>query len=159
MRAEVTNRFNNKSEMTQLTPDFIEMKLSASAIWQMKVLPMNDAQVICAVSTVSAPAADSHLQFYDDDWKPLLQNRYIDALPVLDDFFIEVPDSVNANRYQYYRSRVEMLLMHATLSPDAKTLTFSFTTPSTLDEETADFLRPYIREEVVYQWHDGKFVR
>jgi len=159
MRAEVTNRFNSKSEMTQLTTDFIEMKLSASATWQMKVLPLGTAQVVCTISTVSAPAADSHFQFFDDDWKPLPQSRFIDELPVLEDFFIEIPDTVNVNRYQFYRNRVNMLLMQASLSPDAQTLTFEFTTPSTLDEETLTFLKPYIREDVIYRWNDGKFIR
>ena len=158
MKAEVTNRFNNKSEMTRLTTDFIEMQLSPSSTWQMKVLPLADAQVVCAVSTVSAPAADSHLRFYDDDWKELPVSRFIDALPVLDDFFTAIPDSVSPNRYQTYRSRVDMLLMKADLSPDAQTLTFTFTTPSTLDREAANFLKPYLREEIVYQWRDGKFV-
>lgn len=158
MKAEVTNRFNNKSEMTRLTTDFIEMHLSPSSVWQMKVLPLADAQVVCTVSTVSAPAADSHLRFYDDDWKELPVSRFIDALPVLDDFFTALPDSVNPNRYQTYRSRVDMLLMKADLSPDAQTLTFTFTTPATLDREAADFLKPYLREEIVYQWREGQFV-
>jgi hypothetical protein len=35
MRAEVTNRFNTKSEMTKLTPDFIEMKLSPASTWHL----------------------------------------------------------------------------------------------------------------------------
>lgn len=159
MRAEVTNRFSTKSEMTKLTPDFIEMKLTTSSTWQMKVLPLGDGQVVCAVSTVNGPAADSHIRFYDDGWNELPVNRFIGTLPRMDDFFTAVPDSVNANRYQSYRSRVEMLLTQAVLSPDAQTLTFVFTTPAALDAETAAFLKPYIREEVVYQWRDGRFVR
>ena len=72
-------------------------------------------------------------------------------------FFTVVPDSVNPNRYKTYRSRVDMLLMKADLSPDAQTLTFTFTTPATLDKETQDFLQPYLREKIVYQWRDGRF--
>lgn len=159
MRAEITNRFNTKSEMTKLTPDFIEMKLSSASTWQMKVLPRADAQVVCVVSTVSGPAEDSHIRFYSDDWKALPLSSFIDAWPQIGDFFTAVPDTVNANRYQSYRSRVEMLLTKAVLSPDAQTLTFIFTTPAALDAETAAFLKPYIREEVVYHWRDGQFVR
>ena len=158
MKAEVTNRFNGKSEMTRLSSDFIEMQLSTASTWQMKVLPLADAQVVCTVSTVSAPVADSHLRFYDDDWKELPASRFLDTLPVLDDFFTAVPDSVNPNRYKTYRSRVDMLLMKADLSPDAQTLTFTFSTPATLDKETQDFLQPYLREKIVYQWRDGRFV-
>ncbi len=159
MRAEVTNRFNTKSEMTKLTPDFIEMRLTTTSTWQMKVLPLGDAQVVCAVSTVNGPAADSHIRFYDDDWNELPLGCFIDTLPRLDDFFTAVPDTVNANRYQSYRSRVEMLLTKAVLSPDAQTLTFVFSTPAALDNETATFLKPFIRKEITFQWCDGRFVR
>ena len=43
MRAEVTNRFNRKSEMTRLTKDYIRIQMTERSSWQMKVLPLNDS--------------------------------------------------------------------------------------------------------------------
>lgn len=158
MKAEITNRFSQKSEMTRLTDDFIELKMSPEATWQLKVLPLSDgSQVVCIAYTTCATACDSHLKFFDDDWKELPISRFVSNFPTIDDFFTSVPDSVNANRFMTYRSQVDMLLTRAVLSPEVQTLTFEFTTPTTLDAETADFLKPYIREEVVYQWRDEKF--
>ena len=72
MRAQVTNTFGGKSEMTILTPDYIRMQLTSRNTWQMKVLPLTDStRVICTVSTAYAPAPDSHIRFYDIDWHPL----------------------------------------------------------------------------------------
>jgi len=159
MKAEVTNRFSGKSEMTKLTADFIEMRLTPSATWQMKVLQAAETPLVCAVSTVSAPAADSHILFYDDDWNQLSATDYLSEMPQIDDFFTTIPDSVNLNRYLFYRSRVDVPLMKAVLSPDAQTLSFSLSTIGTLDRETVDFLQPFVRKEIVYQWNGARFVK
>lgn len=57
MKAEVTNSFGGKSEMTELAPDYIHVKMTPQSSWQMKLLPVNDStKVVCVVSTVCAPA-------------------------------------------------------------------------------------------------------
>lgn len=86
MKAEVTNSFGGKSEMTELSPDYIHVKMTPQSSWQMKLLPINDStKVICVVATVCAPACDSHVKFYTTDWKELVASSYLPALPVLDD--------------------------------------------------------------------------
>ena len=68
MKAEVTNRFGGKSEMTELTPDYIRVQVTPQSTWQMKLLSVNDStRLICTVSTVCAPACDSHIKFYTTD--------------------------------------------------------------------------------------------
>ena len=48
MKAQVENRFGKKSEMTDLSKDYIRMQMSAQSTWQMKVLALNDStKVIC----------------------------------------------------------------------------------------------------------------
>ena len=65
MKAEVTNRFGGKSEMTELTPDYIRVQVTPQSTWQMKLLSVNDStRLICTVSTVCAPACDSYIKFY-----------------------------------------------------------------------------------------------
>ena len=50
MKAEVTNSFGGKSEMTELSPDYIHVKMTPQSSWQMKLLPTNDStKVICVV--------------------------------------------------------------------------------------------------------------
>ena len=41
MKAEVTNSFGGKSEMTELSPDYIHVKMTPQSSWQMKLLPIN----------------------------------------------------------------------------------------------------------------------
>ena len=159
MKAEVTNNFGGKSEMTELTPDYIRVKMTGQSSWEMKLLPINDStKVICTVSTVCAPACDSHINFYTTDWKELPSSSYLPSLPVIDDFIAEAPDSVDIYEYQEVRRQADMLLMKAGLSAKDSKLTFTFTTPDYMEKEAAEKLKPFLRRPVAYVWKEGRFI-
>ena len=159
MKAEVTNRFGGKSEMTELTPDYIRVQVTPQSSWQMKLLAVNDStKLICAVSTVCAPACDSHIDFYTTDWKALPSASYLPAFPVMDDFIVSASDTVDVYQYQDARLQADMLLMKADLSGKDAMLTFTFTTPDYMEKEAAEKLKPFLRRPVSYVWKEGKFV-
>ena len=159
MKAEVTNRFGGKSEMTELTPDYIHMQMTPQSTWQMKLLAVNDStKIICTVSTVGAPACDSDVHFYTTDWKELPTGAYLPILPVMDDFIMDAPDTVDLYDYQDARRQADMLLMKADLSAKDITLTFTFTTPDYIEKTTAEKLKPFLRRPVIYVWKEGKFI-
>ena len=77
MKAEVTNSFSGKSAMTELSLDYIHVKMMPQSSWQTKLLPINaSTKLICVVATVFAPACDSHITFYTTDWKELVASSY-----------------------------------------------------------------------------------
>lgn len=157
MRAEVTNRFNRKSEMTRLTKDYIRIQMTERSSWQMKVLPLNDSvRVVCAVATVQGPVADSDILFYTTDWKPLPADDFFQK-PGAEDF-VSVPDSLQDNRIRPALAKIDMSLLAAEISDNSDTLTLTFTTPRYLDAETADVVRPYIRPTRKYVWRDGRYL-
>lgn len=159
MKAEVTNNFGGKSEMTELTADYIRVKISKQSSWQMKLLPIDDStKVICTISTVCAPACDSHIKFYTTDWKKLPASSYLPALPVLDDFIAEASDTVDVYAYRDARRQADMLLMKADLSAKDSRLTFTFTTPDYMEKEAAEKLKPFLRRPMVYVWKRGRFI-
>ena len=122
MKAQVTNRFGGKSEMTELSPDYISLKMSDASSWQMKLLPLNDSvKVVCAVSTVCAPACDSHIRFYTTDWKELPADGFLPSEPHIDNFFT----SSDSTDYDFIDARLQadMTLMKAELSKEDETLT------------------------------------
>ena len=50
MRALVKNRFDQESEMTRLTDDYIAMRLSSKHQFEIKLLPVRDSiSIICTV--------------------------------------------------------------------------------------------------------------
>lgn len=159
MRAEVTNTFGGKSEMTALAPDYIRVALTEQSSWQMKLLPLNDStQVICTVSTACAPACDSHIAFYTTEWKPLPASAYLPSLPSLDDFILPAPDTVDVYTYQEACRQADLFLLEAELNAEDLQLTFTLSTPDYMEKEAAEKLKPFLRRPVVYRWEGGKFV-
>lgn len=159
MKAEVTNSFGGKSEMTELSPDYIRVQMTPQSTWQMKLLPVNDStKVICTVSTVCAPACDSHINFYTTDWKELPAASYLPALPAMDDFIIQAPDTVDIYEYQAAHRQADMLLVKTDLSAKDTALTFTFTTPDYMEKEAAEKLKPFIRRPIAYTWNQGRFI-
>ena len=77
MKAEVTNRFDGKTEMLRLTDDYLHIRLSAVADVEMKVLPDSSSApgdslryLICMVTTYgSGKCKDSAIRFYDTSWQ------------------------------------------------------------------------------------------
>lgn len=156
MKAQVDNRFGRKSEMTHLSKDYICIQMSQQSTWQMKLLAINDStNVICTVSTVCAPACDSHFQFYTTDWKELPVSDFITP-PVMEEFF-ETPDSAAAYEFDQARLQADMQLTKADLSQTDHTVTFTLTTPEYMEKEMAEKLKPFLRHPIVYTWKEGKF--
>lgn len=158
MKAQVENRFGNKSEMTNLSKDYISIRMTPQTTWQMKLLALNDTtNVICTVSTACAPVCDSSIQFYTTDWSPLPTERFI-TMPVMDDFFI-TPDSIVGYEYDRVRSHADMLLMRVDLNKTNDDLTVTLTTPEYMDKEMAEKPESFLRHPFVYHWKSGTFVK
>ena len=157
MKAEVTNRLGQKSEMAELTFDYIRMQMTSRSFWQMKMLDVNDStQVVCTVSTVNGPVPDSDIRFYTTNWKELSVASFI-QLPVQSDF-LSIPDSVDSYGVRQAMSQADLPLAMADLSSQNDTLTFTFTTPRYMDKEANEALKPFIRPVLKYVWRDGHFV-
>lgn len=158
MKAEVDNRFGKKSEMTELSKDYIHMKMSPQTTWQMKVLALSDTtKIVCTISTACAPACDSRFSFYTTDWKKLSTSRYI-SLPALGDF-LTAPDSSSIYAFEEVRNSVDLLLMKADFNKENSELTIALTTIDYLSEEVAGKLKEFYRGPVVYKWMNERFVR
>lgn len=158
MKAEVTNRFGKKSEMTALTDNFISLQLTAQSTWQMKLLAVSDSTyVVCTVSTVMAPAADSHIAFYTPDWKPLSTTVHLAAWPKADDFFIAPSDSSLTHEYEQVRRLTDLSLVKAELNAETSILTFQYATTDYVEKEVSKRLVPYLKPQIAYYWKEGCF--
>ncbi|WP_071145425.1 DUF3256 family protein [Bacteroides ihuae] len=161
MKAQVKNKFGGTSEMTDLTPDYIRLRMSAQSEWQMKLLAISDTtKIICAVSTACAPACDSKVRFFTTSWKELPASDFL-VTPSADDFFVSPTDTMQVEGYNRARSQADILLLKADLSKVDATLAFSFATMDYIGKADGDKLKPYLQSPLVYVWQKDKkqFVR
>ncbi|MCD7815295.1 MAG: DUF3256 family protein [Bacteroides sp.] len=160
MKAEVRNRFGKTSEMTELTDDYLYLKMTSASSMEMKLLPLNDSlKVVCVIQTYQAPVADSKVRFYDTGWNLLETSRFID-LPVDSLFFRTPVTKAQADSLQNLRTHTDISLQEARLSAGEQTLLFRYTTPDYLDKATSTSLQTYlVQKPLRYVWVDGRFVR
>ena len=98
------------SEMTKLTSDYLFLKTTSASTLELKLLPLNDSvKVICAVSTYSAPAADSQITFYDTNWHELPLSDFL-QLPQEDEFYLTPASTAQADSLKNLRAYADMYL-------------------------------------------------
>ena len=163
MRAIVKNRFDQQSEMTRLTKDYIAMQLSPQSHFEMKLLPVTDStHIICTIQTICSNACDSRIDFYTDDWVALDKKEFI-TLPSQSDFVpetipLQVADTL-PTPWEVLRNEADILLMQASLADSTSTLTFQYTTPGYMSKPSATQYVPLLkRKSISYEWKNGKFI-
>ncbi len=157
MAARVENRFGKTSEMTALTDDYIQMKMTSQSSWEMKVLPLNDSiQVICTISTVCAPACDSDIRFYDMEWKELPKQGLMDIELTPISFMGNISDRIE----EFAKAMIpsDVFLTKASFNPDERSIQLEWTTPDYMEKEAAEKIKPFIGQPLVFKWVDGRFI-
>ncbi len=151
MRAIVTNRLDGKSELLKLEPDFLELKTSASASMQMKMLStLNGDTILCVVTSACAEACNSNIRFYDKGWRSLQSDRFFDK-PQIREFFIE-SDSIDKAI-----AISDIYLVKLSLSADSDSLHAEYTMPDYMMQEDSCFVASRIRT-ICYSWSGRRFI-
>ncbi len=88
MKAEVTNDLGGKSQMTELTDDFVSIALNPVSQIQLRLLDVQEAvddahQILCMVRTYGDVIRESTIGFYSVNWRPLPSEKYISLPPYM----------------------------------------------------------------------------
>lgn len=155
--ARVQNTMTGTSELKKLTADYILIQTTERSTLEMKLLPLvNNTHVICMISTVSGPVADSFVDFFTTDWQPLPATDLFDA--AAPEWFIKKDAGQTSDDYISAVSRLDMHLFKYELNPDKLTLTATYTTPLYLSREDRDKLTPFLKAEPKeYKWERARF--
>jgi hypothetical protein len=155
--ATLENTMNGRSTLLKLTQDYILLQTTEHSTLEMKFLPLvNQTYIVCMVTTVSAPVADSRVAFYTTDWKPL------DA-PELwkrskDKWYIRSDADRQDEAFREALSHLDMDLIHYRLSADNPTLSAEYVTPQYLSADEREKIMPFLTDSPkIYQWKAGRF--
>lgn len=155
--AKLKNNMNGYSSLIHLTDNYMLLQATERSMVEMKLLPLvNNTYVLCVITTVSGPVADSRVDFYTTDWEPL--NAADLYVPVSADWFIKENIDKNEAAFREAASSLDMELVKYTLSPNDLTLTATYTTPLYLSKEDRDKITPYLKESPkVFTWEKFHF--
>ncbi|MCM1108679.1 MAG: DUF3256 family protein [Clostridium sp.] len=149
MPARVRNLFDNYSELTALTDDYLSMALTSSSRVDMKLLPLGDSvQVVCLIRTYDGPVPESMVTFYDADWNKLDAGAYLKQ-PAFEDFW-QKPDSLDEAEYRRLQHSMDLRCVTAVPEMAETVLTFILQTGD-LTEEGRKSVAPCLRV-LRYRW-------
>ncbi|MGM9759457.1 MAG: DUF3256 family protein [Parabacteroides sp.] len=155
--ARVQNTMNGYTTLKQLTKDYLFLQVTERSTVEMKMLPLvNNTHVVCVVTTVFGPVPDSRVAFFTTEWEPLTASDLL--APVSVDDFLQQPSDTTSDVYQDALACLDLFLVHYTLSPEAQTLTATYTTPDYLNREDRKRVAPYIKPDpIVRKWEKFHF--
>jgi hypothetical protein len=155
--ARLKNTMGGYSQLIKLTSDYLSLQTTERSVVEMKLLPLvNNTYIICMVTTVSAPAPDSRINFYTTEWEPLAVEDLISPVPA--GWFIKEDADKDSDAYKDAMSHLDMDLIHYRLSPDNQTLEAVYATPSYLSAEERAQVTPFLKDTPkVYTWAKFQF--
>ena len=155
--AKLKNTMNGYSTLQKLTPDYLLLQTTERSTVEMKLLPLvNKTYVVCVVTTVDGPVPDSRVEFFTTEWQPLASEDMF--MPVEVEWFFKEGADKTDPAYLDAISRLDMNLIHYTLSPDSEQLTATYTTPLYLGKEEREKVLPFLKAEPkVYTWEKFHF--
>lgn len=156
--AKLKNTMAGFSTLEKLTSDYLLLQTTERSTVEMKLLPLvNNTYVICMITTIKGPIPDSQVEFFTTDWEPLSSSDLF--TPVTADWFIQEDADRNSLAFIEATSRLDMDLIHYTLSPDDLTLTATYTTPLYLEKEAQEKVKPFLKENPrIYHWKKSHFI-
>lgn len=156
--ASFANRLGGTSEMTDLTENYLKIRISDNSSFEMKLLPLQDGEnVLAVVKTTCAPACDSEISFFTPTWERLPLKRFL-QLPNRMDFAAEGVDLSDGVIRETFGA-VDMDLIKLSLSPVTNELSATYEVAAYLPDEYYKSLVPFLRTQPLhYLWQDGKYV-
>jgi hypothetical protein len=155
--ARLQNTMGGYSKLLKLTDDYLQLQVTERSFVEMKKLPLiNNTHILCIVTTIEGPVADSRVTFYTTQWQPLESSNLF--TPVTADWFIIENADKDSDDYKDAIARLDMDLVKYLLNSEDQTLTAVYTTPLYLNEQdrkkTLLILKDYPK---VYMWDKSSF--
>ena len=154
--ARLKNTMNGYSTLLNLTDDYLCLRTTDRSVVEMKLLPLvNNTFVVCMVTTVEGPVADSRIAFFTTDWASLPKADLL-SMPEGTWFIKEGAETDEA--YPELKAALDMDLFRYQLSATENTLSITYTTPLYLEGKTKERLQPLLQgEPLCLHWQHGHF--
>jgi len=155
--ARLQNTMGGFSTLIALTEDYALLQSTENTTVELKLLPLvNNTKIVCLITTVNAPVSDSRLAFYTTEWQPIEAATIF--TPVESDWFIREDADRDSFDFNDFVARLDIELIHYTLSADDNTLTATYTTPLYLGANYQAKSGKYIKDvPKLYSWVHSHF--
>ncbi|MGM9798748.1 MAG: DUF3256 family protein [Parabacteroides sp.] len=154
--ARLKNTMNGYSTLSNLTDDYLCLRTTDRSEVEMKLLPLvNNTFVVCMVTTVEGPVADSRIAFFTTDWASL---PVADLLSLPEGAWYLKEGSDTDEAFPELKAALDMDLFRYQLSATENTLSVTYTTPLYVEDKIKEQLQPFLQAEpLCLRWQHGHF--
>lgn len=149
MTAKVKNRFEEPTELKQLTDDYLLLEMSESS--RVEILQLGDS-LFCLVHTYLGPVPDSDIRFYKTDWTPLDMQA---PSPSVSDFWLPVAEQEERTAHFAQSFQEQQTLIEIRIDDKKKELVYTLDT-SELFKKEKEVAEKYV-QPLRYRWDGAAF--
>lgn len=131
-KLETKNLLGGDCIVNDMTDRFMDIRLNKMTDLKLLLLDRRDStQMLCVARTYGSPAAESKIEFYTADWKPV-GGRF--GLPDTSDARLMLsmltcrPDTMTEQRFAEIKKNIEPVMVAADLTPNGE-IRFSLSVP------------------------------
>ena len=154
MAAQATTIINDTARLEVLGESYMRLRTSRASHLQIKVLHSGRNTLYAVVTTIEGLAANSHIDLYDAQWRPLNTAKYFTA-PTLDDFIL-LPSRAKEERRELH-NKITLHTLLYTMSDEDDNIVITPSFLNTLGEEAAREVTPAISPAITMQWKSNKW--
>ncbi len=149
-----SNTLGGISRVTSIKPERIDIAMTDATTYSLCLIPTSSDTIIALITTVSTPATDSKISFYQSDWMPLAAAEIFNK-PNFEDW-LTVDGKKNREEVE---STVPFMLTAYDYDTDSLTLTITNNTGSFMPEEIYEIVADYLYPTLSYKFNGKKFVK
>lgn len=150
---QAPNAMEGLSWLTDVKPDFLEVRITDASTLQVKILPAKKepGSIVMTIYTVGGDgqASDSDVRFFDWNFKELPREKYL-KMPQLKEY-LDIPKG-SLTSLRELEETVPFPTFHFSASPGSDALTGRLTVGDYMTKDDYNILKLFVRPQVVYTW-------
>jgi len=151
------NALEGKSQITELTSDYMNVKMTDSSSSQLVLLKDGKRMLVVLINTVATPGLDSTMKFYmydpdDGQWGAQVVKGYFNKPG-----WKEWLTSEGRSHQDEVEMQVPFMLVSYKYEPATGELVLSNNLSKFLDKDVYDSISSYLHPRLVYVWTGSKF--
>lgn len=151
------NALEGKSQITELEPNYLSVKMTDSSTAQLVLLNDGKQGVAAIINTVATPGLDSSMRFYlydkvNDKWGAPATKAYF-TRPGWKEWM--TPEG--KSHQDEVEAQVPFMLVSYKYDPSTRELVLTNNLSKFLDKDIYDSISSYLLPQLVYTWNGGKF--
>lgn len=159
----ISNNFNGISRLREIdiVHEYLKIDLTEKSTFELKILPTNDLTPVIVFShTVCAPVCDSHLAFFNSEFRRLNTDMNLIFPEIaISDFLDATKIHAAGETLENIVRKYDVLLASVFLQKD-NTILVQSNTKELLPSEIYEEILPYIiGDKILLTWEDGVFTK